>query len=564
MKDFTITRLMQKLLLMLFVVLLIASCASMGSPGGGPVDETAPFIVQTQPNSGDIYVSPKSAVQITFSEDINHATFAEALFISPPPAEKPKIRWKEKTVNVRFADELAENKTLVVTIGANVQDLQNNKLGDSYTFAFSTGESIADGSISGQVFGLFLAQNMLVGCWDMSYFASPDSFPPDPSLVHPPYITQVGTDFHFDIQYLSAGEYFLMAWTDKDNDRLFKPGVDLLALPWLNIQLEENRSEHLILYPTQRDTGDLKPLMASPTDNSHLTLRFNRKLDDKPIYLLRKLAIRDTLGDLPLISAWIDNTDSSKMVLWTGPQMPDNEYRLFFDKDSTDIVLSGVSRPDTLGISVTAYSPRDRVRDVPNQPTGWVDFSDALASAVWDSTLKLTTIDSISVPLKVFHSAANRLSWSAMSTLEAGVTCRLELNCPMIFDNEGNAFTDSSWMNSFTIVDPTKTGEIAGVVGNAPKSGIRVIANSLRSRGTDGYSVIAAPDGSYRIDLLPEGKYTLWAYADQDADGKYSFGTLKPMKYAERMTICPDTVNVRSRWETGGIDFSFTKSGKVQ
>ena len=55
-------------LIVLTCALQIISCATRGSPGGGPVDRTPPEIVNTLPASDSVRVSPfLSKIEINFS-----------------------------------------------------------------------------------------------------------------------------------------------------------------------------------------------------------------------------------------------------------------------------------------------------------------------------------------------------------------------------------------------------------------------------------------------------------------------------------------------------------------
>jgi len=44
---------------------------------------------------------------------------------------------------------------------------------------------------------------------------------------------------------------------------------------------------------------------------------------------------------------------------------------------------------------------------------------------------------------------------------------------------------------------------------------------------------------------------------DMDENGRFSFGRPVPFVPAEPLWISQDTVRVRSRWETGGVDIDF-------
>jgi hypothetical protein len=61
------------------------------------------------------------------------------------------------------------------------------------------------------------------------------------------------------------------------------------------------------------------------------------------------------------------------------------------------------------------------------------------------------------------------------------------------------------------------------------------------------------PKGHFTFDNLLEDKYQFWLYQDKDNNKRFSPGELEPYTAAEPFTISPDTVRVRSRWETEGI-----------
>ena len=74
------------------------------------------------------------------------------------------------------------------------------------------------------------------------------------------------------------------------------------------------------------------------------------------------------------------------------------------------------------------------------------------------------------------------------------------------------------------------------------------------------------PDLKYEQKLISEkfeftrvepGKYLLWCFLDENNDGKYDYGWPDPIKYSERFSFYPDTLNLRPRWEVTDLKFKF-------
>ena len=79
-----------KVLFILMTVIVVAACANMGSPDGGPYDETPPVLVGTSPADRATNVTPKRIV-LTFNENIKIESANEKVVISPPQKEQPEI-----------------------------------------------------------------------------------------------------------------------------------------------------------------------------------------------------------------------------------------------------------------------------------------------------------------------------------------------------------------------------------------------------------------------------------------------------------------------------------------
>ena len=67
--------------------------------------------------------------------------------------------------------------------------------------------------------------------------------------------------------------------------------------------------------------------------------------------------------------------------------------------------------------------------------------------------------------------------------------------------------------------------------------------------GEDREVSVAPGDSAYTVTDLPPGRYRIWGFVDTDGDGIWDPGTAVPFVPAEPVTLEPDTVEVRSRWE---------------
>ena len=65
-----------------------------------------------------------------------------------------------------------------------------------------------------------------------------------------------------------------------------------------------------------------------------------------------------------------------------------------------------------------------------------------------------------------------------------------------------------------------------------------------------GQRQVTGPDGTFRFEQLPEGRYQLRYFLDRDADSTWDRGTLTPYAPPEPVGWTADTLRVRPRWET--------------
>ena len=121
------------------------------SPPGGAKDETPPTLISTiPPNKTTNYDGDQ--IELVFSEYIEENSIKNSISILPNMKKKPTLKYKGKKIQIIFEDSLIKNQTYIIVVNRNLCDERNVKLAQGIQFAFSTGNKIDDGSISGKIY----------------------------------------------------------------------------------------------------------------------------------------------------------------------------------------------------------------------------------------------------------------------------------------------------------------------------------------------------------------------------------------------------------------------------
>ena len=212
-------------LVMLF--LLLAGCASIGNPDGGPYDETPPQIVQAAPEDKTVN-NDKRKISILFNEYIKMENASEKVVVSPPQTEMPNIRAVGKRVKIDLFDSLQANTTYTIDFSdAIVDNNEGNPLG-KYTYSFSTGEIIDTMEVSGTVLNaenLEPVKGILVGLHSADTTFHDSLFTTRPFLR----VARTNGSGQFTIKGVKKGNYRAYALQDMDGNYRFSQKSETVA-----------------------------------------------------------------------------------------------------------------------------------------------------------------------------------------------------------------------------------------------------------------------------------------------------------------------------------------------
>ncbi len=193
--------------------LLLWSCASIGSPEGGPRDYTPPVVVKSDPKPGTLNFKGNK-VKINFDEIVTLQDQQKKVVVSPAQKNPPTIKNLGKSVTVEFNDEMKPNTTYTIDFSDAIQDNNEGNRLENYSFAFSTGDTIDTLEVSGIVLrarDLEPMQSVVVGI---------ESDLADSAFTTVPLerISRTNDKGQFTIRNLKPGRYHIFALNDLDNN----------------------------------------------------------------------------------------------------------------------------------------------------------------------------------------------------------------------------------------------------------------------------------------------------------------------------------------------------------
>lgn len=206
------------------LVIIGYSCASMGTPDGGPYDEMPPKFVKSTPHLREVNVKNKK-FELEFDEFIKLEKASEKVVISPPQLEQPEIKVVGKKVVGEFLDELKDSTTYTIDFSdAIVDNNEGNPMGH-FTYSFSTGASIDTMEVSGTVLNaadLEPIKGIQVGLHKNLNDSAFTKLPFD-------RVSRTDSRGHFSIRGVAPGKYRIYALMDGNQNYLFDSKTEAIA-----------------------------------------------------------------------------------------------------------------------------------------------------------------------------------------------------------------------------------------------------------------------------------------------------------------------------------------------
>jgi len=208
---------MMRKLIILFAFFVVMSCAVIKSPEGGPLDKSAPKVINENPSSGTVNFNSQRIV-ISFNEYISIQN-SQNIVISPLFKNQPKIKTKRKSIIINTDKCVDSNTTYNIMFNNTIADVTEGNQLKNYNYVFSTGKSIDSFSIKGIIHDAKTKQklsNITVFLLKQPYDSFFNGFNKRNNLIAG--ISKTLEDGSFLINNIRKDDYYILAFEDLNNN----------------------------------------------------------------------------------------------------------------------------------------------------------------------------------------------------------------------------------------------------------------------------------------------------------------------------------------------------------
>ena len=546
-----------KYLLLLFLSLILIQCANQLPPPGGPVDLIPPEVLDVYPPNGTLNFDDDH-FEFTFSEYIDKFSIMDALFISPE-IKNLDYDWSGTSVEVSFDDTLQVNTTYTISIGSNIQDLNNrNNLEKAINFAFSTGAQLDVGVIRGKVYDKDPNGVMIFAYMKTDSFANP-------ILEKPKNVSQVGESGDFWSLGLANGTYRIFAVKEENKNRIYNIGEDMYGAPYEEITLTDSSStfEGLNFRLTKEDT--LAPYITNVTmtDKNHILIEYSENIDSSKVTKDNFFIVDSTSQKVTSTNYFFQSNQNKPeyFVTITDSLNQDGNHFIVaknvFDKSANESFFDSYQfisspAPDTLAPSFRKIDTGFEQNKIDYlNPFFSIYFSDGITSENLSESISITEKDE-NYSFDIIHIDDAQFQIKILNKLKPSRSLELNISNEKLWDAVGNKLDT---MN--TIKLETLSGrEFSGVSGfvNIPNvdENVIIVLEGAEKKGSIYFTSLKS-DNTFQFERVLPGNYLIWCYIDSDQNGEFNYGSVEPFESSERFFSYPDTLNLRARWPVGDV-----------
>lgn len=570
------------------IAVIMAACASIGRPEGGPRDEIPPVFINSNPAPGAINVKGNK-IEITFDENIKLDDISNKVVISPAQKLMPSIIASGKKVIVELKDTLKPNATYTIDFSDAIRDLNENNPLDGFAIDFSTGNELDSLRVSGMLFearNLEPAQGMLVGVYSNLADSAISTLP----LERIAKTNQLG---QFTVRGLKPGKYRVFALTDKNRDNHWDRSEDVAfydltvspsteAIEVTDTLRASNGTDSLVtrqgvrflpnnILLTWFNEGYAAQYLKDykRPDRRRITFQFATKADTLPqIHLINgpkagleidEWAVLNTGETLDSLEYWINDTvvltqdsilvsarylrtDTNDQLSWNTDTL-----KLFHKERKTKKRKDDNERTDSvkeltfINWTLQAANPQEVNRPLSflsSQPLAYIN-NDGVRLSIKRDTIWEPLPNARIIP----DSTMRIMQFTLPYTWEAGEKYKLEIDSASLMG------IYNEWNKPFKQEFSVRAAE-------------EYVNLFFKMAGTDLPMVVELLDGSDKVvatapvvdqrasflHMLP-GKYYARAFIDTNSNGKYDTGDISEKRQPEEVYYYPKRINAKKNWD---------------
>lgn len=527
---------MKRVLFIFLSSWLLLSCARVGSPVGGVKDSIPPKVTGSNIDSARVNI-PRDIreLRIDFDEYIKLKDINKHLIISPPIKKMTKILpsgMANKYLLIKWQDTLQENTTYNFNFGNAIVDNNEENPLEYYNFAFSTGALIDSLFISGEVKNIFKSKtaNSQPGGLIVGLYQESDSLN---YRQKPYYVTKVDLDGYYELNYLSEGEYRIIAFEDANTNSVYDIGKEKIGFLKDKVKLDRSISGlNINIYPSKKSVKHLETKeypggILMTFEGNPQNIQIKSLNDQLPEYKITHQPTSDSAFiwfDAVKQNIGISNNENLKFAIDNG--IKKDTVSLFYRHNSKNEMtlnnLSGNLLPPNQDLTLQSQYFIENI-----QPEQWTLVSDSIKQAF---TAHISENNPFEVVVKSDFKEGEKYS----------------LTIPK---ETASSFFDAlktSKRFDFEIDKTEKYGSLLLTITQAPKQ--KFWLQLLTDNGDIAYSRYTT-ESKLEFKMLKPGKYDLRLLVDENENGIWDSADFINQIFAEPLFIFDKKIEIRPLWE---------------
>ena len=527
----------------LFMAFLAQRCANAVAPTGGPKDKTPPEVVEAVPENNSINFIGKK-IEITFDEYVTLENANQNVLISPPLSQKPDIKLKNKTVVVKFKEDLALNTTYTINFGSAIKDLHEGNLFKDYVYSFSTGDRIDTLSINGKVVDA-TEKKPVENVYVSLYAADRDNLDSLPMSTIPNYITKTDKQGNFSLNGIADKRYLLFALKDVNSNLYFDLPNEEIA--FFDTLVPAN-SNNLTLYMFG-ETDSTQVLLEKKLIEEGL-LRFVFRHPAKDAIIMTPEMLPDSFNLVTMHSSDYDTvlwyfTPHVKDSLWVQVKYDttindSSRYSLKFKEQENK---KRGRQPEKLKVSNNLVG---RGGLIPGQDL-ILKFSEPIVLYQMRDSAVFKRDTTVYYNQLAFEQADDEgLQYRLTTPFSVDSNYSFTIPDSVFFSIRGR--TNNSIQVDFHILNDDEYGNIYITVV-PPKGMKQVVVQLTNESGKVLKQEIITKKQEVMFDYLMPAKYKIQAILDADGNGKWSTGNYHHLLQPETILEYQDPLEIKAGWD---------------
>ncbi|MGB6047568.1 MAG: Ig-like domain-containing protein [Flavobacteriales bacterium] len=510
-------------------LLLLAACAQVKEPTGGPKDTRPPELLSAEPADGSTNFTGGRIV-LHFDERVKLDRVRERLLISPPLVKAPDVSVSGGTdVVITLNAPLAANTTYTFNIGEAVKDLSEGNAAAGLSFVVSTGGHVDSLSITGQVLDAFSglpASDVLVLLHEANDTGTVRTSPPA-------YFTRTATDGRFTLAHLRDGPKRLTALRDRNANYRFDLPNEEIA--FLDCVINPRDTTVQVLYMFQPASAKQFISAATVLVDRGWQMVLARRAGELSLSSLDREG-----GHLVWWPEWSSGRDT--VVFWPSDTTLLNGQRFIVSEDSVELDTLTYRALGAMPFNLVVTPARDAI-------TGrWILRSTRPVAEV-DTAHAQLRVDTIPTPFLPFVDSTLQRTVGIDLQIPPGKSASLTLYPKAIRGVMGG--TNDTTRLTLGARDPRSLGKLkvelvvdSGMLVQGP-----LLLQLLTGQGKAVREVVlnSLPGETQWTDLAP-GSYGLKLIQDRNNDGRWTTGSFLNDQQPERVFLDLEPVLIRAGW----------------